>query len=103
MVSPSHLSNGNSISSSSRDMFAEFGVTPPTSALGQEDSLVMLSSSQEKRMDIDSRDSLPTIGDASSEGSFALEENLVGLGNANASEVFSAALQLTHKDRLEAC
>lgn len=83
-------------------MFAEFGIIPPSSAHGQEDPLVMISSSQERRMDIDSSDSIPSVGDASTEGSFALEDNPVGLGNANASEVFRAAQQLTHKDRLEA-
>lgn len=88
MVSHSHLSNGNSLSSDSHDTYAEYGVSPPTSNPGNDNSLVMLSSSVERRMDLDSSDNVPSVGDASSEGSFALEGNHSGLGAENVSQFF---------------
>lgn len=99
MVSHSHLSAGNSDSSNSRNLFAEYGVSNPNSPSDH---------AQEVRSQDDMVESLanPLAVALSSDDSTSLdhiqEDNLGPSLDANAHDIFKAAFYFTRKDREEA-
>lgn len=111
MVSHSHLSAGNSLSSVSRDFFAEFGVSNPNSP-SLSSPLVLSSAdmavSADLSLNVDSfamleSDPNPVAVDQSSEDSTSLaneiESNLGQALTSNVSEIFKAAQHFSQKDR----
>lgn len=101
MVDHAHLSAGNSMSSQSRDLFEEFGVSNPYSP--SLSTPLFLSSDDMGESDFNPA---PLAVSKSSEESFATEHELdINIGpalGANAKEIFIAAQHFSQKDRDEA-